>query len=79
MEELEDYRKHGEKHVDVLVDATDIVAVGVDALVAELLAALGLAPSDLVWRQDPSAKASAEGFVAEVREYRRQKGLPLPE
>lgn len=65
---------------DVWVDAGDLAALGVEALLAELLAALELPLEAVVWVQDDSVREQAAQRSRWTIAYRaaRDRGLPPP-
>lgn len=56
---------------DLYADATDVGRVGIEVLLAEALAALGLNPSDVDWKNVPPTAEQVAAF-AKLAEERRQ-------
>jgi hypothetical protein len=59
----------GSKGPEVFVDAEELGARGVEPLLSEVLAALGLSRDDLTWVQDSSVKGEAAARAHSAREY----------
>ena len=54
---------------DVLMDATDVAAIGIPALCSEVLDALRLTPESVVWLQKSEAAAEAADCARWARTY----------
>lgn len=66
---------HGASGPNFYVDAAELATVGTAALVEEVVAALGLAPSDVVTFADAAAEKSAAELVAKVAAARAKRGV----
>jgi hypothetical protein len=62
---------------NVLVDARDLAEFGVEAMMAEVLAALGLEADAVAWMQDSSAAADAKVLAEHALAYHaaRERGV----
>jgi hypothetical protein len=65
---------HGATGPALLVDAKDVVAQGVQALLAEILQELGLTTSDVTSVLDKAGEQVAARWLSEFREQVSQKG-----
>jgi hypothetical protein len=65
---------HGARGPVVYVDAVELAAAGPEPLAAEVVAALGLSPSDLVCIADQTDQEFAEELATRSREARAVQG-----
>ena len=66
---------HGQRGPDVIVAGDDLVALGADALVSEILAAFGLPRSAVDWVMDREGERSIAEMLAK---WRASRSAPHP-